>query len=482
MTILAIPVKNVFGDFQGVLVAETNLKFMWDIVGGIKIGEKGVAYVVDNEGDLIAFGDASRVLKRENLGNLAEVAEYIKGNKQDSVRGEISSGIKGTKVLATFAPLNSPDWAVVVEMPVMEAYQTVIQLIIFSLIVATIGFVLVFIAGVGFSKKITNPIIMLRDAAVKIGQGNPDMEIDIKSNDEVGDLAASFKQMAENIKESKDQLEKYNMSLEIKVAQRTEDIDIKDRELIEINKTLEEANVELKQIDIKKDEFISMAAHELKTPLTSIRGFTQLLQNKEIINNSEKREHYLDLINKNTERLYNLILDVVDASRISLGQLKINTENVNIYKLFTEIKENMEIIIKEKGLTFIFSIEENIPEISADYARTLQILRNIIINAVHYTEKGTISLKIKRKEDFAEFEISDTGKGISKENRKYIFSRFYQVDSSLTRKIGGSGLGLSVSKGLVEMMKGKIWFESEEGKGTTFYFTIPLANKEEVKQ
>ena len=274
--------------------------------------------------------------------------------------------------------------------------------------------------------------------------------------------------MTEGLSKAKIQLEDYSKNLEKKVEERTSEIKQKDKQL-------EEANKELKALDMKKDEFISVAAHELKTPLTSIRGFSQLMQNEKVMEDKEKRKHYLDLINKNTDRLYNLVLDVVDISRISIGKIAINLSEIDVQVLFNEIKENMELIIREKGVLPEFSIERDLPKIEADYARTLQILRNLIINAVNYTEKGgIISVTIHRNADFVQFEVKDTGYGIPEENKKYIFSRFYQVDSSLTRKVGGSGLGLSICQGLVELMKGTIWFESEEGKGTTFYFTLPI--------
>lgn len=272
-----------------------------------------------------------------------------------------------------------------------------------------------------------------------------------------------------------------NKSLERTVKSRTHElyntikkINSQNENMDELNEKLKKTNIKLKELDKQKDEFISVAAHELKTPLTSIKGFSQLLQNKKLFSETKKRNKYLELINKNTDRLYTLILDLVDSSRISIGKLELNIEKVNVNENLNEIKESMNLLIQEKGLKSIFKIEKNLPKISADKERLLQIFRNIIINAIHYTDKGSIYVKAYKKNKYVQFEVKDTGQGIPKKNQKYIFSRFYQVDSSMTRKIGGSGLGLSVCKGLVEMMKGKIWFESTEGKGTTFYFTIPI--------
>ena len=241
---------------------------------------------------------------------------------------------------------------------------------------------------------------------------------------------------------------------------------------------LEQAYNELKGLDKQKDLFISIAAHELKTPLTTIQGFTQVLKDKSIPLDIKQKENYLNLINKNTQRLYNLILDLLDSTRLSLGKIKIELCKVDVGNIFRETKDSMEIILKENGIKPKFNLEKGMPKIMADPQRVMQVLRNLIINAVHATAKGgTISLTARRKGNLMQFEVKDTGIGISKEDQKYLFSRFYQADDSQRKKFTGSGLGLSICKGMIELMNGKIWFESQSGKGTTFYFTLPVAHK-----
>ncbi|HYD02977.1 MAG TPA: HAMP domain-containing sensor histidine kinase [Alphaproteobacteria bacterium] len=304
---------------------------------------------------------------------------------------------------------------------------------------------------------IVRPILDLKETASKIAKGELDQHLVAKSRDEIGDLVDTFNDMSIKLKESY--------------------ISLQEKE-----KKLEVANKQLQDLDKQKDEFISLTAHELKTPLTSIRGFTQLLQDEAVLSDAEQRNHYIDLINRNTDRLYNLVLDVVDSSRLSLGKLKLNISNVDPAKLFTDIKENMSIVISSKQLTPEFSIEPNLPLIRCDYERTMQVLRNLISNSTKFTQIGSISLKIYRAGDFIRFEVKDTGQGIPKENFNGIFSKFYQVDSSLTRKVGGSGLGLSICKGLIENMGGQIGFDSEVGKGSTFYFTLPVQDNSSEKK
>jgi PAS domain S-box-containing protein len=247
-------------------------------------------------------------------------------------------------------------------------------------------------------------------------------------------------------------------------------------DLHETNDQLVKSNEKLHELDKLKDMFISISAHELKTPLTSIKGFTQLLQDEHVMNDETLRNHYLNLISKNSEALYNLVLDIVDSSRLSLGKLSVNLEQVSVGEVFSEIKDDMEMIIrKNPDVQPVFVMEDNLPDICVDRNRLMQVLRNIIINSTHFTQKGEISLRIYKTGEAVQFEIKDTGSGIPPEAQKNIFSRFYQVNSEMQKKVQGSGLGLSISKGLIDLMGGKIWFESEVGKGTTFYFTIPIS-------
>jgi PAS domain S-box-containing protein len=222
MVIMAVPVKDIFGDFKETLLAEVNLKFMWDLVGGIKVGNKGLAYVVDKQGNLIAFGDISRVLKGENLSRLSEVNEFVKGDistHKDSAK--VVKGIQGNFVVATHSPLGMPDWAVVVELPVLEAYETVITTLVISGLIMLLSFALAIIFGVFLSKRIAKPIISLRDAAVRIGEGRLDTQIEIKKKDEIGDLAAAFNQMTGNLRKTTTSID--NLNREIAERKRAEE-------------------------------------------------------------------------------------------------------------------------------------------------------------------------------------------------------------------------------------------------------------------
>jgi two-component system, OmpR family, phosphate regulon sensor histidine kinase PhoR len=250
-----------------------------------------------------------------------------------------------------------------------------------------------------------------------------------------------------------------------------------DEKMIELTRYLEESAEKLKELDRQKDAFLDIAAHELKTPITSIQGFAQLMQDESILADIEKSKHYLELISHNSNRLYYLILNMIDAFKIINNDLKRNVECVDLYELFNSTKNNFEGQILSKGIIPGFYIEDNLPKMTTDSEKISRTLRNLLSNSINYTESGNITLRIYRDSNIDGnicFEVKDTGRGIPKEHHEFLFSTFYQIDASLNRKSGGIGLGLFISKGLVENIGGKIRFESAEGKGSEFRFSIPI--------
>ncbi len=215
---MAVPITDIFGDAHGIVAAEVNLKFMWDFVGNIKAGNSGRAYVVDKKGNLLAFRDVSRVLKGENLSHFAEVAKFVNNDELHvGSNAEISKGIQGTYVVSNHVPLGVPDWAVVVELPVHEAYQTLIRTFVILGLAMVLSLCLTIIVGIFLSKRITQPIVAFRNATKKIGVGDFSARIGIESRNEIGELAQSFNTMVNNLNTitvSRDALEK-------EVAERT---------------------------------------------------------------------------------------------------------------------------------------------------------------------------------------------------------------------------------------------------------------------
>lgn len=200
MIILAVSIQDFFGTTKGIIMAEVNLKFMWDLVGSMQIGKKGQVYVVDRNGNLIAAKDVSRVLKGENLAQLSKVAQFInnKGSRLQN-KVDITKGIEGLPVVASYVPLLYPDWAVLVELPVAEAYEQVKVAFYISILIMVFSFALAVIAGSYLSKRITDPLIRLRNATKTISEGNLNTRINIKTKNEIGELALNFNQMVTSL-------------------------------------------------------------------------------------------------------------------------------------------------------------------------------------------------------------------------------------------------------------------------------------------
>ncbi len=223
LIVMAVPVQDIFGDYQGSLVAEVNLKFMWDLVDRLEIGRTGVAYVVDRQGNLLAFGDVTRVLAGENLSHLAEVAEFVeRKDALDELEEEstpISTGINGTNVLATHVPLGSPDWAVVTELPVIEAYTDVIRNIVASGAIILIVAVLAGFVGVYLARRLAAPLLNLTETSGRIASGEIELQATAEGPTEVAQLAEAFNRMTAQLREFID-------SLEQRVTDRTQRLEM----------------------------------------------------------------------------------------------------------------------------------------------------------------------------------------------------------------------------------------------------------------
>ena len=215
MVILAVPVVDVFGDFQGTLMAEVSLKFIWNLVDQLEVGEGGLAYVVDRYGDLIAFSDVTRVLRGENVSQLNEVSEFISNPAPiDETGATISTGINGTNVVATYVPLGTPDWAVVVELPVTEAYRGVIQSTVISGSVVLVMAALAGLLGILMARRLSVPLQTLTETAGRVAEGEMDLQAALIGPAEVVDLASAFNSMTSQLRE-------LIGSLEERVAART---------------------------------------------------------------------------------------------------------------------------------------------------------------------------------------------------------------------------------------------------------------------
>jgi signal transduction histidine kinase len=220
---------------------------------------------------------------------------------------------------------------------------------------------------------------------------------------------------------------------------------------------------------------MNIAAHELKSPVTPIKGYLDLIiSDKET---SEKIKSWAKVSLRNSERLLNLVNDILDVSRLDTDTMRFEMERLDVVEILDEIAEDMKPVVENKNLKFIIKIPRDLPNIMGDRHRLPQVLKNLFVNAIKFTDNGSISIEAEKKENHILITINDTGIGISIDELKKIFSKFYQAYTGDDRKNEGTGLGLFICKEILLKHKGEIWVESELGKGSKFIIKLPYLHK-----
>jgi signal transduction histidine kinase/CheY-like chemotaxis protein len=254
------------------------------------------------------------------------------------------------------------------------------------------------------------------------------------------------------------------------------------RYLRELNRRLERANFELAELSHVKTEFLGTTSHELRTPLNSILGFTRLILDGLCDSRDEERELLRDVYSS-AEHLLSIVNDLLDVAKIEAGKLRLAPEVVDLKRVIAEARAVVNVHAVAKHLTLVDETEASpLPLVMADPARAKQVLINILSNSVKFTDRGWITLRGRSlpERGFVELEVQDTGVGIAPTKQQHLFEKFQQLDSTFTRQQGGSGLGLSICRSLVEMMGGriKLW-SAGVGCGTTVTFSLPIHREEE---
>jgi PAS domain S-box-containing protein len=265
--------------------------------------------------------------------------------------------------------------------------------------------------------------------------------------------------------------ERVRLEAELTERKRTEEELEKHREHLE--ELVKERTSELEEASRHKSQFLANMSHELRTPLNSIMGYTKFLLNGLEGDISEEQQKDLQTVLKNSKHLLELINGLLDLSRIEAGKIVLNYEVFTISELLDEVVPGMEQLAREKGLTLTHSVDPDIDHLDADKAKTKQVLINILGNAIKFANEGSIKLNVAEIDSDFIFSVTDNGMGIKGEDLETIFDSFQQVGPAQTAGYEGTGLGLAISKQFIEMQGGKIWAESELGKGSTFTFTLP---------
>lgn len=223
-----------------------------------------------------------------------------------------------------------------------------------------------------------------------------------------------------------------------------------------------------------KSEFVSMVSHELRTPLTVIKESLAIVQDGSVGTVSSEQKDFLETARKNVERLSRLINDVLDFQKLESGHLELNRNEVDINAVAKETVQDFALVAQNKGLNLSLQADSSLPEINADHDKITQVLGNLINNAIKFSEKGTITVKTVKNKDRIRVSVQDEGPGIREEDIPRLFQSFSQIQTTGAENTGGTGLGLVISKKIIEAHRGEIGVESVYGQGSTFYFTLPV--------
>ncbi|MBE0650454.1 MAG: response regulator [Bacteroidales bacterium] len=316
-----------------------------------------------------------------------------------------------------------------------------------------------------------------------------------QTNEELQEQTEALKHSEENLQTQQEELKVTNEELE----ERTKALEIqrdaikkKNLELEEARKEIEKKASDLEQASRYKSEFLANMSHELRTPLNSIIVLSQLMNENKNNNLSEKEREFARTINSSGIDLLNLINDILDLSKVEAGKLELTVEPMYIQDITEFVENSFRPVLEGKGLELIIDLAKDVPEyVETDIQRVQQVIKNLISNAIKFTEKGSITFKVNMAKDAAfisklglkvseviAFTVADTGIGIPKEQQEMIFEAFNQADGTTSRKYGGTGLGLSISKSFSRLLGGAIHLESEVNKGSAFTLYLPAVYQE----
>ena len=418
----------------GLLLFVTDMRNFDSILldrSGLK--ETGEAYFVNTEKIMASesrfIEDAAFNQKVDTFG----VRQCLENNSE--VRGDFYADYRGEPIIGYSKCMLEYGIVLLVEADVQEltsALDVFRDQFVFVLVSAGVA---VFFVSISIGRRIARPVTKLSYFANQLANENFDAKLDLKEKDEIGQLGTNMRHMGTALKKAKKH----------------------------------------------KDEFAAMISHELKNPLTPIKIYATALKRPKMLGELNKKQmDAVDGIHFNALRLERLIGDLLDVQKLEIGRMKFENKWIVVEEFMAMITGNFKSQTEQKGGQLINHTKGKII-MKSDTPRLSQVFSNLINNSIDFIpkNKGKIEINAQKKDGKVLFSVKDNGSGMTLETQKNLFQKFYQADTSITRKHGGTGLGLAICKGIVEGLGGKIWLESEVGKGTNVYFTIPRGTLDE---
>jgi signal transduction histidine kinase len=384
-------------------------------------------------------------------------AAFLPGSGVTPAKAVVTNNLSGDKVFSSYALIPTLDWAVIVEQPVGEAYEPLYESMLRTSTLLLVGFVVALLASLFVARRVVSPLEALRKGAERIGRGDLDFRLNLRTGDEIEVLADEFNKMTEHLRDA-------YTGLEREVAERTQELIF--------------ANDKLAVASKLKSQFLANVNHELRTPLSSIIGYARLM-NRETEGQlrSLQRENLQDLL-RNAERLLGLIDSLLDFAKIEAGQMEVVVEPVRIEELIQGATAVVEPMLNKDVVHLVRDVSSNIVPVHTDREKLRQIILNLLGNAVKFTEQGEIRISACQVNGDFRLAVADTGIGIDKADLNRIFEEFDRGRLSNAGKYRGTGLGLAIVKRLVDVLGGSVAVESEVGKGSTFTVTLPVQTLE----
>ena len=445
--VIAAPIQPYRGEVIGVLAAEVNVRYVWDVVQTIRVGESGYAFVVSQSGQLVAHPDLLLVLQRKDLSDLPQVTALNDSGDGAATFG-VSRNLSGQRVLVSYARIPSVGWTVLVERPLTEAYAPLLASL------TRTGGILLLICGMAvgaavlLGRRVVRPIEVLRRGAARLEAGDLEARLELTTGDEFEELAEDFNRMSRRLKDA-------HATLERKVEVRTHQLELANQ---------------------AKSRFLAAASHDLRQPLHALGLFVAQLRARMSSNERSRVIGRVDAAVAAMNELFNALLDI---SKLDAGVTKPTLSEFPVANLLKKVESTFGQAAQEKKLSL--HVVSCGAWVRSDFVLLERIVFNLVSNAVRYTARGGLVVGCRRRGAELRIEVWDTGIGIPPDQRRNIFDEFYRLSEPDGDRKAGLGLGLAIVDRLSRILSHPITLTSVVGRGSRFSVTVPLTPAREER-